>query len=185
MVWRLSRTRLALLSIASSSDAWWSAIFTAQIIAAVFAAYGSGAKGLGGAWTRRSHSSAVTSTGLARQSFSKPGKFHRFGKSLHWCGLTGWIRQFPPESRKLQEPSDWSNRASPLRWRLSRVWPWMNSASVNCEQAVSSRMQQQIKQPYFNKLILAWDDCSVRESRYFNCIWFLSQTLISKLRLTV
>jgi hypothetical protein len=77
-----------------------------QIVATVFAAHGSRPKGLGGVLTRRSHSSAVTSTGLALQSFSKPGKFHRFGKSLHWCGLTGWIRQFPPESRKLQDPSD-------------------------------------------------------------------------------
>lgn len=43
----------------------------------------------GGSLTRRSHSSAVTSTGRARQMVSNPGKFQRLGKSLHCRGLTG------------------------------------------------------------------------------------------------
>ena len=51
--------------------------------------------------TSRANSSSPTSRGMAWQVFSKPGKFQKFGKSRHCCGLTDCTEQSSP-SRKMQ-----------------------------------------------------------------------------------
>jgi len=66
---------------------------------------------------------------MARQIFSNPGKFQRFGKSRHCCGLTGWTEQSLP-SRKMQSPFGLSASARPRRSGRSRMRCWMKSYSL-------------------------------------------------------
>ena len=77
---------------------------------------------------RRANSSWLSSLGMAWQICSKPGKFHRFGKSRHCCGLTGWTAQSSP-ARKTHPPSGLSCKANPWRSCRNRVKRWMNSYS--------------------------------------------------------
>jgi hypothetical protein len=77
----------------------------------------------------RANSSALNSTGIARQTFSNPGKFQRLGKSLHCCGFTGCTAQLSP-SRKMHSPFAFSCNASPCRSLRNRVNCWIKSCSV-------------------------------------------------------
>ena len=84
----------------------------------------------------RWNSSSLTRRGTAWQIFSKPGKFQRFGKSRHCCGLTGCTAQSFP-SRKMHSPFGFSCKASPRRSCRRRANCWMKSDSFICLNAAS------------------------------------------------
>jgi len=97
------------------------------------------------AWAiSRLYSSSLTIRGMARQNFSEPGKFQRFGKSRHCCDLTGCMAQFSP-SRKMHSPLGLSVRASPRRSWVSRVNCWINSGSVIRLLAASREISASVK----------------------------------------
>lgn len=77
-------------------------------------------------------------TSRARHNSRQPGKFHLLGKSRHWRGLTGLIRQ-PFSVSIRQAPSAASLMDNPLR--LARRWQHslMNSCSSIARKRAISR----------------------------------------------